>query len=78
MRGLVAGRDADSGCPGRFSAATRRIREKALLTTDGRWTMQNLIQNRRLIAGLVVAILVATAIVLLIAYSGGGGAGGYH
>jgi|GraSoiStandDraft_45_1057281.scaffolds.fasta_scaffold1438103_1 hypothetical protein len=40
--------------------------------------MQNLIQNRRVIAGLVVAILVATAIGLLLVYSGGGHGGGYH
>jgi ABC-type transporter Mla maintaining outer membrane lipid asymmetry permease subunit MlaE len=39
--------------------------------------MQNLIQNhRRLIAGFVVAMLLAAAIVLLIAYSGRGGVGG--
>jgi hypothetical protein len=40
--------------------------------------MQNLVQNRRVIAGLVVAIHIAAAIVLLMAYSGGGGGGGYH
>jgi len=39
--------------------------------------MQNLIHNRRLIVGLVLAILITAAIVLLIAYSGGAGAGGY-
>jgi hypothetical protein len=47
----------------------------------GKWkveTMQNLVHNRRLIVGLVFAILVAAAIVLLMAYSGGGSRGGIY
>jgi hypothetical protein len=38
--------------------------------------MQNLIHNRRLILGLVSAILIVVAIVLIVAYAGGGH-GGY-
>lgn len=39
-------------------------------------SVQNLMHNRRLILGTVVAILVVAAVVLLIAYSGGGYGGG--
>ena len=38
--------------------------------------MQNLIHNRRLLIGLVIAILITTAIVLTAVYSGGGGHAG--
>ena len=47
----------------------------------GKWkveVMHNLVHNRRLIVGLVVAILVTAAIVLLVAYSGGGNSGGIY
>jgi hypothetical protein len=40
--------------------------------------MQNLAHNRRVIIGLVLAIVVIAAIALVVAYSGGhGGGGGY-
>ena len=38
--------------------------------------MHNLVDNRKLIVGLVVAIHVAAAIILVVAYSGGGSGGG--
>ena len=51
---------------------------RSLIGTWKAEVMHNLVHNRRLIVGVVVAILVATAIVLLVAYPGGGSGGGIY